>query len=72
MPRGRKPASDAGTLLYEAGVTQGTLAQHLGVSQAAVSNYLNGRRTPPATFKSVLRVLVGPTKARRITEALPS
>lgn len=72
MPRGRKPASDAGSILYEAGVTQGQLAEKLGVSQAAVSNYLNGRRQPPKTFKSVLRTLVGPTKARRITEALPS
>lgn len=59
-------------MLYEAGVRQGDLARHLGVSQAAVSNYLNGRRTPPTGFKSALVELVGRTKARRITEALPS
>lgn len=57
-------------LLTLTGVSAADVAARMGVTPAAVSNYLNGLRRPPAAFFDAVRDVAGEPMARQFAAML--
>jgi predicted transcriptional regulator len=64
-------STDANRLLRQAGSSRAAVAALMGVTPQALTNYMSGRRRPPADLPDALEASVGPDLATQIVATIP-